>query len=236
MFSRQHYQKFAEILKKMHGADQELLATELITMFRTDNPRFDAEKFAQASGLDGNTKLHNVIFAHESVVKEGTVSKALFDKAKHKGDVYCSHCAGTGKEPPHKKEDCFHCDGKGYLTLKDLKRLEKDRVRVEQSNPSMKLIPLLPVGTLNELGFHGGNPTPEDVDVLIDDFESEFDGAENAMDNVFDGMIEDASDAEFSEVASALRQQVTLFRKAIDAFRVNVQKIYNAKKKKLGGK
>ncbi len=174
MFSRQHYQKFAEIIKKMSGKDQELLATELITMFRKDNPRFNAEQFAKAAGLEGNTRLHNVIYAHES--------------------------------------------------------------KVNESFGAMKLTPLLPVGRITELGFHGGNPTPEDVDVLADDFEDMFDQAENALDTALDGIVDAAREAEFKDVESAIRQQVTLFRKAIGVFRANVQKIYLAKQKKLGGR
>lgn len=51
MFTRQHYQKFADILKKMSGKDKDMLAQELITMFQADNRLFNAKKFAEVAGV-----------------------------------------------------------------------------------------------------------------------------------------------------------------------------------------
>jgi hypothetical protein len=223
MFSRQHYQKFAEILKKMHGKDQEMLATELITMFKQDNPRFNAEMFAKAAGLEGNTRLHNVIYAHEGVVKEGTVSKALFDKAKHKGDVYCSHCAGTGKEPPHKTEDCFQCDGKGYLTMKDLKRLEKDRVRVEESTGTMKLMELLPA--------HEGNA---DIISVLDDLRDELEEMEFSGDEEWSKALNDF-DKWGKKYKYKTATLLNTLNKLRSAFWMGVRKAVDAEENKLRG-
>lgn len=112
----------------------------------------------------------------------------------------------------------------------------------------MKLVTLLPAGRIttlrhggsanpiNELSFHGGNPTPEDVAALADDFDDAFDEAEESLDTVLFGIIDNAHEAEFKEIESAISQQVKLLRKAMGAFRANVQKIYDAQKKKLGGK
>ena len=55
-FSRQHYQKFAELLKRMKSkSDKELFANALIQLFKADNPRFDAERFIAA--INENTQL-----------------------------------------------------------------------------------------------------------------------------------------------------------------------------------
>ena len=100
----------------------------------------------------------------------------------------------------------------------------------------MKLRPLLPVGKITELGFHGGNPTPEDVNVLASDFESEFDEAERALDNVLDGIINAAHDADFKDMESSIRQQVSMLKRALGSFRANIEKVYQTKMKKLGGR
>jgi len=103
----------------------------------------------------------------------------------------------------------------------------------ESFEGNIKLVPLIP---LSELAFHGGNPTPEDVGVLADDFDEEFDEAENALDKVLLGIVDNAKEADFSDVSTQIAGQVSLLRKAVGAFRANVQKIYDAKKKKLGGR
>jgi len=184
-FSRQHFQKFADLLKKMHGKDQEMLATELIQMFREDNPRFDAERFAKAAGLEGNTRLHNVVMN----VKEGKVNES-FD------------------------------------------------------NLGMKLVELLPTaqiktlthnGRVNELAFHGGNPTPEDVQVLADDFEEEMDGVEEKFDETHHGFIEAAREADFNDVATGIGKQWNQFAKALSTYRANIENLYKEQQKKLGG-
>jgi hypothetical protein len=51
-FSRQHYIKIANVIRSI--SDKKIrnqLAKELDSMFREDNPRFDSEKFANASGV-----------------------------------------------------------------------------------------------------------------------------------------------------------------------------------------
>lgn len=56
-FSKQHYIKVANILKKFNGKGIEELVNELVTMFREDNPRFDTDRFLEASGFAGNTRI-----------------------------------------------------------------------------------------------------------------------------------------------------------------------------------
>lgn len=53
MFTRKHYKKIAEILKKVRYAPErnkmDILLAEFDAMFRTDNPRFDSYLFREAT-------------------------------------------------------------------------------------------------------------------------------------------------------------------------------------------
>ena len=234
MFSRQHYQKFAEILKKMHGKDQELLATELIHMFKQDNPRFNAEMFAKAAGLEGNTRLHNVIFAHESAQHEqfgSDIRPGAKVRIKTKGHENTPWTV----EKWHKG---------GYIVLDPQRKrlwvppdhIVKENVNESFENFGMKLMPLIPVGKLTERAFHGGNPTAQDIDDYHDDVEDAWTEAEETIDKTFDTILDFMHESELKDLEMGVKQQITLFRKAMAAFRQNVWKVFEAKRKRLGGR
>jgi hypothetical protein len=55
--TRKHYEKVAQILRQQveQGADKATvaeIATELVSMFRADNPRFDRDRFFSAIGYE----------------------------------------------------------------------------------------------------------------------------------------------------------------------------------------
>jgi hypothetical protein len=54
MFTRQHYQRIAEILRRQQEATNEDLtdvAKQLALYFKEDNPRFDRARFLRAAGV-----------------------------------------------------------------------------------------------------------------------------------------------------------------------------------------
>jgi len=81
-FSQQHYQQFADILKKMTSRkDQEELAIGLIKIFKADNPRFDSFKFLKAAGIEENPRIYKASYPTESKVNEsfGNVGMKLVE-------------------------------------------------------------------------------------------------------------------------------------------------------------
>ena len=56
-FTKQHYTRIANILSKFNGKGIEELVGALIVIFKEDNPRFLIDKFLEASGFAGNTRV-----------------------------------------------------------------------------------------------------------------------------------------------------------------------------------
>ena len=51
MFTKQHFQALAKLLKETDATTKQQLALDLAKLFSEDNPRFDRKKFFKASGL-----------------------------------------------------------------------------------------------------------------------------------------------------------------------------------------
>ena len=193
-FSRQHFQKFAEILKKMSDRkSQLLLAAELIKMFKQDNSRFETDKFLKAAGMEDSPAL-------QDAMKEGV--------------------SPTGGKKSFKVNESFD----NFLGTKLVTLL-----------PAAQITTLTHNGRVNELAFHGGNPTPEDVQVLADDFEDELDKVAEQFDETHHGFIEAAREADFNDVATGIGKQWNQFAKALSTYRANIENLYKAQQKKLGG-
>ena len=56
-FTKQHYTRIANILSKFNGKGIEELVGALVAIFKEDNPRFLIDKFLEASGFAGNTRV-----------------------------------------------------------------------------------------------------------------------------------------------------------------------------------
>lgn len=192
-FSRQHYVKFADILKKMTDRKSQMyLAVELLKLFKADNPRFDMWQFLDAAGIEYSPAL-------QSAMKEGV--------------------SPTGGKKPFKVNESFDTLGVKLVSLL----------------PAGQIETLTHNGRVNELAFHGGNPTPEDVQVLADDFEDELDKVQEQFDETHHGFVEAAREADFNEVATGIEKQWNLFAKSLATYRANIENLYKAQQKKLGG-
>jgi hypothetical protein len=55
LFQRRHYEKFAELVKEARYHERLINASDLIVMFRMDNPKFNEAKFWRAIEHDKST-------------------------------------------------------------------------------------------------------------------------------------------------------------------------------------
>lgn len=51
MFTKQHFQALAKLIKESDATTKQQLALDMAKLFSEDNPRFDSKKFFKASGL-----------------------------------------------------------------------------------------------------------------------------------------------------------------------------------------
>ena len=52
MFSKQHFEKIAELIKNSKSESKQGFISELVSLFALDNAKFKPEKFFKASGIN----------------------------------------------------------------------------------------------------------------------------------------------------------------------------------------
>lgn len=58
MFTKKHYEVIADTIRELEGDEKRnLIAHKLADMFRTDNPRFDTERFMTACRYGADAKV-----------------------------------------------------------------------------------------------------------------------------------------------------------------------------------
>jgi hypothetical protein len=59
MFSKQHFEKIAKLIKTSESETKQGFISELVNLFALDNSKFKPEKFFKASGLSEISLLEN---------------------------------------------------------------------------------------------------------------------------------------------------------------------------------